>query len=308
MTGTKVKLAAIQAEPVWSDLQGSVEKTCQLIQDAAAAGANVIAFPETWIPGYPRYIWRESVRESASKLEEVLANSMRRHSPEMRRIREATKAAGACVVLGYSERDGGSIYMANVFIGPDGTQLHHRRKIKPTSIERSVWGEGQADSLQVVTSTPYGNIGALNCWENYQPLLRYAEYSQGVDIHVACWPTLSDGDAGSNKGYHVKGSANLKLCQVIAMEGATFVMVASSIYRGPGGELEGPGFSTIFGPDGSELTERLLINQEGFVMAEIDLRDRDAAHRIIDVVGHYSRPDLLSLNIKKEPAKHVHYV
>jgi nitrilase len=116
--------------------------------------------------------------------------------------------------------------------------LHHRRKIKPTSIERAVWGEGQAESLQVVTQTPFGKIGALNCWENYQPLLRYAEYSQGVEIHVASWPTLHEGDAGSNRGYHVKGSANLKLCQVIAMEGAAFVMVATSIYRGPGSETQ----------------------------------------------------------------------
>lgn len=110
---------------------------------------------------------------------------MMRDSVQMRRIQAAVKEAGMFVVLGYSERDGGSLYMAQSFISPEGEIVHHRRKIKPTHVERTIWGEGQAESLKCVVSSPYGNIGALNCWEHLQPLLRYYEYSQGVQIHVA---------------------------------------------------------------------------------------------------------------------------
>lgn len=103
----------------------------------------------------------------------------------MKRILDAVKKAGMFVVLGYSERDGASLYMAQSFISPEGEIVHHRRKIKPTHVERTIWGEGQAESLKCVVPSKFGKIGALNCWEHLQPLLRYYEYSQGVQIHVA---------------------------------------------------------------------------------------------------------------------------
>jgi nitrilase len=130
-------------------------------------------------------MWTSSVIENTHIIHEYMANSMSRDSVQMRRIQAAVKEAGMFVVLGYSERDGGSLYMAQSFISPEGEIVHHRRKIKPTHIERTIWGEGQAESLKCVVPSPYGNIGALNCWEHLQPLLRYYEYSQGVQIHVA---------------------------------------------------------------------------------------------------------------------------
>jgi len=117
-----------------------------------------------------------------------MANSLSRHSPEMEAIKQAVKEVGIFVVLGYSERDGGSLYMAQSTISPDGVIVMHRRKIKPTHAERTIWGEGQASSLKSVVDTPFGKIGALCCFEHYQPLLRYYQYEQGVQIHVAAWP------------------------------------------------------------------------------------------------------------------------
>jgi nitrilase len=111
----------------------------------------------------------------------------------MERIKSATKDAGVTVVLGYSERDGGSLYIAQSFI-VDGDIVHHRRKIKPTHVERTIWGEGGANSLKTVVDTKHGKLGALCCFEHYQPLLRYYEYAQGAQIHIAAWPSFFELD------------------------------------------------------------------------------------------------------------------
>lgn len=124
----------------------------------------------------------------------------------MDKIRAAVKEAGIFVVLGYSERHNNSIYIAQSFIAPSGDIVLHRRKLKPTSVERSVWGDGQAESLKCVADSPFGKIGGLNCWEHLQPLLRYYEYSQGVDIHVAGWPPFWEMPEGvPGFPYHVRG-------------------------------------------------------------------------------------------------------
>jgi nitrilase len=163
-----------------------------------------------------------------------MANSMSRESKEMERIKAAAKEAGVDVVLGYSERDGGSIYMAQSFI-VDGETAHHRRKIKPTHVERSLWGDGQASSLKTVVDTKYGKIGALNCFEHYQPLLRYYEYSQGVQIHVASWPAFFDGDR------HFQGTptGSRLASQFLAMEGQAFVLVSTQVVKKENWELTG---------------------------------------------------------------------
>ncbi|KAG9498100.1 hypothetical protein J7337_010993 [Fusarium musae] len=168
-----VKVGAVQAEPVWLDLEGSVDKTISLIEKASADGVQVLGFPEVWIPGYPWQMWTSPVINNGGWIHEYMANSMRRDSLQMKRIQRAVKKAGMLVVLGYSERDG---------------IIHHRRKVKPTHVERTIWGEGQAESLQVVADSKFGKVGALNCWEHLQPLLRYNEYAQGVQIHIASWP------------------------------------------------------------------------------------------------------------------------
>ncbi|ORX93486.1 putative nitrilase [Clohesyomyces aquaticus] len=314
----KVRVGAIQSEPVWLDLTGSVDKTIALIKQAASEGVQVLGFPEVWIPGYPWGIWTTSVIGNVEMIHKYMANSMSRDSAEMRQIQAAVKEAGIFIVLGYSERDGASLYMAQSFISPDGEIVLHRRKIKPTHVERTLWGDGQADSLNCVVDSRFGRIGGLNCWEHLQPLLRYYEYSQRVQIHIASWPAEFEMPDPEKQPwlYHETGEASYRASQFMAIEGQTFVLVASEIITEPNLEKNnllgnhvtktpGGGFSMIFGPDGKPLCEPVGAGEEAILKADIDLTDIDYAKTFIDTVGHYARPDLLSLLVNPVAAKNV---
>jgi len=160
-----------------------------------------------------------------------MANSLSLNSPEMEAIKAAVKAAGIFVVLGYSERDGGSLYMAQSFISPEGIIVNHRRKIKPTHVERTIWGDGQASSLKTVVGTPFGKIGALCCFEHYQPLLRYYQYFQGEQIHVAAWPAFFEVPKGSPWLYQGSPAASLIASRFMALEGQAFVIVSTQTVK-----------------------------------------------------------------------------
>ncbi|KAJ6002515.1 hypothetical protein N7451_005062 [Penicillium sp. IBT 35674x] len=286
---TKVRVGAVQAEPAWVDLAGSVAKTIALIQEAGAKGINVLGFPEVWIPGYlcrptcGRTMWTSSVVDNMELMHQYMANSLARSSAEMDAIRQAVKEAGIFIVLGYSERDGGSLYMAQSFIDPAGEIVHHRRKIKPTHVERSIWGEGQAESLQTVVDSPFGRIGGLNCWEHLQPLLRFY-------------------DRNASQFFAIEGQAFVLVCtQVVKKESLQKQnLIEGGIIQTPSG-----GFSMIFGPDGAALVEAPLAGDECILQADINLQDIDYAKAMIDTVGHYSRPDLLSLQVNTKVAKCV---
>jgi nitrilase len=248
MASKIIKIGALQAEPAWLDLQGGVEKTIGFIQQAGSEGIKVLGFPEVWIPGYPKYvfsdkevrgisnangcraIWTRSVAENVELIHDYMDSSLSRNSPEMSRIKAAVKDAGIFVVLGYSERAGGSLYIAQSFIDATGEIVHHRRKIKPTGVERAVWADGQGDSLKTVVDTPFGRVGALNCWEHFQPLLRYYEYSQGVQIHVAGWPPMfSNLEEGLKQPFSETDVGSSQVSQFLAMEGQAFVLVATQV-------------------------------------------------------------------------------
>lgn len=162
-----------------------------------------------------------------------MQNSMAVDSPEMARIQTACAEAHIHIVLGYSQRSGASIYIAQAFISSTGSLLHNRRKIKPTSVERALWGDGQADSLLCVVDTPHAKLGALNCWENFQPLLRYHEYGLGAQVHVAGWPPFPahPGSCEVEVAYTMTASANRAISQNVAMEGQCFVLCATQIIK-----------------------------------------------------------------------------
>ncbi|KAL9098754.1 MAG: hypothetical protein Q9187_009605, partial [Circinaria calcarea] len=263
-------------------------------------------------------IWTESVFKNAELIHEYMANSLVKVSPEMEKIRAAVKKAGIFVVLGYSERAGGTLYIAQSFIDTTGTIIHHRRKIKPTHVERSIWGDGQADSLQTVVASPFGKVGALSCWEHLQPLLRYYEYSQGVEIHIAGWPPMFEKPRNIPGSYHITAESSRSSSQFMATEGACFVLVCTQVMKEAGREkmkvgdspfvqTPGGGFAMIFGPDGMPLVKPLESEEEGILYANIDLSTIDYAKQMIDTVGHYSRPDLLSLTVNTAVARPVHH-
>ncbi|RDW87944.1 putative aliphatic nitrilase protein [Coleophoma crateriformis] len=322
MSGKLTRIAAIQAEPEWNDLQAGVNKAIRLIEQAAANGANVLGFPEVFIPGYPWSIWANSPVDNAKFMDEYFRNSLVKESDEMERICAAVREAGIFVVLGYSERFNGTLFIAQSFIDPTGTIIHHRRKIKPTHVERAYWGDGQAESLKTVVDTPFGKVGGLNCWEHSQTLLRYYEYAQDVDIHVASWPLIWEVPEPEEEFdwlYHITPTMSSRISQVMAMEGACFVMVCTQILTEKNREKNqlkdfvyaktpSGGFSMIFGPDAAELCKPLDPGEEGILYADIDLGRKALAKQNLDIVGHYSRPDLLSLRVTTEVGTQIHYL
>lgn len=308
-----VRVAAVQAESVPLDLAAGVDKVIRLMGDAAAGGAQLVAFPETFLPGYPWWVWLDSVAAGMPFVPPYAAQSMTRDGAEMARIRQAAEALGIHVVLGFSERDGGSLYMAQALIADTGALIGVRRKLKPTHVERTVFGEGDGSDLQVHT-TALGRVGALNCWEHLQPLVKYAMYSQGEEIHVAAWPSF----AGNRESARAFGpEVNTAASMMYAVEGQTFV-VAPCAVTGPATRdvycdsdakrdmlRVGGGFARIYGPEGSPLAEPIPETEEGILFADLPAYLLAIAKSCADPVGHYARPDVLRLWINRNPAPRV---
>ncbi len=226
----QVRVAAAQAEPCWLDIAAGVDRVVDLIAEAARGGAQLVAFPETFLPGYPWWIWLDSPAWGMQFVARYSENSMTRDGGEMDRIAAAAADHGIHVALGFSERDGGSLYMAQAFIDECWTLLSVRRKLKPTYVERSVFGQGDGSDIQV-HDTRLGRLGGLSCWEHFQPLTKYMMYSLGEQIHIAAWPGLSlYCGVATALGPAVHNAASL----VYAVEGQTFVLAL----RGGGHEHE----------------------------------------------------------------------
>jgi nitrilase len=311
---TRLRVAVTQAEPEWLDLQASVEKTCSLIAEAASEGAQIVAFPECWIAGYPGWIWARPVDVEMTK--EYIKNSLCVSSPEMERICHAAAQHGLVVVLGFSERLGDSLYISQAVIDgkQDGRILSHRRKMKPTHMERTIFGDASGETLSGVVDTSIGRVGALACWEHVQPLLKYYMCSQQEQIHVAAWPPLRPYQGRELWSMTRDGARTLS--RTYAIEAQAFVLHATSLITEKGiarmntsnGMLfdkPGGGTSAIFGPDGVQLTEDMDDCTEGILYADIDLDDILMAKSFVDVCGHYSRPDLLWLGVDDVVKKHV---
>ena len=207
---TIVRVAVTQHEPVWLDLDATVQKTCDIIVEAAQGGAKLVTFPEVWIPGYPAWIWCEDL----SSFEQTnicrtrvvdfdlgvkyVENSLAIESPQMTRICESAAENNISVALGFSERAGNSVYISQALIDETGKIRVQRRKMKPTHMERTIFGDASGECLAPVVDLPQvGRVGNLSCWEHIQPLLKYYTLSQQEQIHVAAWPPVDDFIEGS---------------------------------------------------------------------------------------------------------------
>src|SRR5246127_3582300 len=311
----KYKVAAVQAAPAFLDLEGSVEKAISLMDEAAVAGARLIASPETWIPGYPCWIWLGAPAWAIMRgfVSRYFDNSLSYDSPEAERLRAAAKRNKIVVVLGLSERDGGSLYIAQWIIGPDGETIAKRRKLKPTHAERTVFGEGDGSHL-AVHDLEIGRLGALCCWEHLQPLSKYAMYAQNEQVHVAAWPSFSLYDPFAHAlGAEVNNAAS----KIYAVEGSCFVVAPCAVVSkamidemcdspDKNGLLHaGGGHAVIYGPDGSSLAEKLPEGQEDILYADIDLGLIGVAKAAADPAGHYARPDVTRLLFNNRPGHRV---
>lgn len=310
----KFRAAAVQAAPAFMDLDASVDKAIALIGEAAAAGARLIAFPETWIPGYPWFIWLGSPAWGMQFVQRYFDNSLRYGTPQAERIAAAARKHDITVVMGLSEQQGGSLYMAQWIIGSDGQTIAQRRKLKPSHVERTVFGEGDGSDL-AVHDTPLGRLGALNCWEHLQPLSKYAMYAQNEQVHVASWPSFS---VYRGAAHQLSAEVNLAASQVYALEGQCFVLAPCGVVSdemvqllcGDDAEkrqllLAGGGFAAIYGPDGKAMHTPLDETQEGLAYAELDLSMIPLAKAAADPAGHYARPDVTRLLLNRTPGDRV---
>jgi nitrilase len=302
---TKLVVAVAQATPAPLDLDATIDKACALVAEAGRLGARLLAFPETWVPGYP--FWCDDGafacwgRDSAKSLHaRFVESSLVLSSAQFARVCAAAREAGVAVVLGANEREacGSSVYNALLFVDEHGALVSHRRKLVPTFGERLVWCPGDAVGLEA--SPMCGTrVGGMICWEHWMPVARHVLHSSGEEVHVAAWPHGREPHQLASRHY--------------AFEGRTFVLAAATFLRRadlPGdfplipdcGEWPDTilaGGSAILAPDGSYIVEPLF-DCERLLVAEIEL-DRTRAERLtLDVVGHYARPDLFDVTVRRD--------
>ena len=314
VTHPKYRAAAVQAAPVFLDLDASITKAIGLIAEAATQGAKLIAFPETWLPGYPWFIWLDSPAWGMQFIQRYHDNSLVYGSPQADRLVAAAREHAITVVMGHSEKAGGSLYMGQWIIGPDGATIGQRRKLKPTHVERTVFGEGDGSDLSVY-DTPLGRMGALCCWEHLQPLSKYAMYAQNEQVHIAAWPSFSLYRGGA---YALGAEVNNAASRIYAVEGGCFVLAPCATVSAEMVQLlcgddptkrqllqEGGGFTGIYAPDGQLLSTPLPEGQEGLVYADLDLGMISLAKAAADPAGHYARPDVTRLLLDKTPGDRV---
>ena len=300
--GRPVKVACAQVEPVVLDREATLDKLESVAGEAAGNGAELVVFPETFVPVYPSSRWAKAfagweddgAKEAFARLAE---QSVAVGSSAERRIGAAAQELGIWIVTGANEVEAerpGTIYNALFFHSPEGELVLHHRKLVPTNHERLVWGQGDGRGLTTV-ETGFGRLGGLICWENYMPLARVALYDAGVEIYVAS--TADDGDAWQATLVH------------LARESRAFVVSPShfqleSAYPTDfplAAEIEGAGTigrggSAILAPDGSYLAGPLY-GEEGILYAELDPARLLAERQRFDPSGHYSRPDVLRLEV-----------
>jgi len=303
---TSTRVAVVQAE-VAPDLEHGLALTRQLTQAAADRGATLVVFPETWIPGYPA--WLDVCRDVAlwdhGPVKRVFArmaeNSVDVAGESGRALGAIAKDAGVTLVVGVTERVSsgtgrGTLYNALLTYASDGTLLNHHRKLVPTYTERMVWGQGDAAGL-VAVETSAGRIGGLVCWEHWMPLARQALHDSGEDIHVAVWPTAHEMLQVASRHY--------------AFEGRCFVVVAGSLMRmnalPPELEVHPDkasqtwalrGGSAIIAPNGQYLAGPVF-EEPCTLVADLDLAQVREESMSLDVAGHYSRPDVLTIRVDR---------
>lgn len=315
------KVGVVQHPPVFLNLEESLQRACTLIEEAAGQGATVIAFPETWLPGYP--VWLDSSPKAAlwghppaKALYRLLAeNSITVPGKHLQQLLDVAQKTGTYVVMGAHEKVAGTLYNTMIYIHRDGKEFALHRKLLPTYTERMVWGRGDGSTLSVL-GTEYGNLGGLICWEHWMPLARAAMHARKETVHVAQWPSVHELHQLASRHY--------------AFEGQCFVLAAGSVLTKRQvidgfdslGQSDGAarelleaiprededlvmkGGSAIIGPD-SRYVQEPVFGEPCILYAEVRPELIAEGHLVMDTDGHYSRPDVFRLEVNDQPQSNV---
>jgi aliphatic nitrilase len=318
------KVAAAHVAPVFLDTNRSVGKACSVIEEAAGHGAQLIAFPEVFLPGFPVWAGIAAPIQTHDLFKRLAAAAIVIDGPELAIVRQAARRHGAFVSIGFTEgtkTSVGCLWNSNVLIGADGAILNHHRKLVPTWYEKLIWANGDGRGLRVC-DTELGRIGMLICGENTNPLARFALMAEGEQVHISCyppvWPTRPP-----------EGPGNYDLPQAIriragahAFEAKVFNIVAAScidqtlrdtIEKALGREAlrtleQSPrGTSVVIGPTGTPLGE-VLCNDEGILYAGIDLAESVEPKQFHDVVGGYNRFDIFAFSVDRSSRRPATFI
>lgn len=319
----KVRVAVAQASSVFMDREKTVEKACRMIREAAAGGAELVAFPEAFIPGYPAYYtvgYETGAHEWTDFMIALQDNSIVIPGPETETLAETAREAGVHVVMGCNELDGrkGSrtVYNSLLFVSREKGVLGRHRKLMPTYTERIYWGRGDGSDL-VAYDTDIGRISGLICWENHMVLVRAAMVYSGADFHAAVWP--GNWKRGTDKlldpdTENLGTGCNLQpLVRVHAFEAGAFVLSACGClgpedfperwhYVRDGDHVNyewAAGGSSIVNPAGRYLAEPCF-EKDAILYADCYANQIKAVKAVFDSLGHYSRWDVARLLLNKE--------
>jgi nitrilase len=300
------KVAAVHASSVFMNVEGSTDKACELIREASRNGAQLVAFPETFLPGYPYWVWDVSPSEGIGLFPHLFNNSVVVGSDITDRIAMTAASTSIQVIIGISERDGGSLFNTLLHFDETGQLLSRRRKLQPTGAEKLVWGCGDAAQLHVA-DTRIGKIGSLICFEHMMDLARFTLVAEHEEIHISVWPAISamTANPGSQGFNHftdaaVRHHAFSGQCFVINVQACVDESTLEWLGHSPEKARPGGGKSSIIGPDGRYIAGPHE-DTETILYADLDLQEIVFAKHICDPAGHYARSDIFRLVVDDQP-------